>query len=245
MRSLLIAAGASSLLALSAAQAFSQDGAVTRDEVGQIVRDYLLENPEILIEMQTILEARQKQEQQAAQEEIIAQSSTTLFDSGYDGIVGNPDGDVTVVEFFDYNCGYCKRALADMEALVEENPNLRFVLKEFPILGPDSQKAHIVSMAFRKLMPEKYGEFHAQLLGSTGRADEASAIQIAVGLGADEAALREAMKDDAILAAISETYELANKLQITGTPSYVVGKELVFGAQGKDALSEKIKTATQ
>ncbi|WP_265518799.1 DsbA family protein [Nitratireductor luteus] len=245
MRKLLIAAGASSLLALSAAQAFSADNAVTRDDVGQIVREYLLDNPEILIEMQTILEDRQKQEQRIAQEQIIAQSSQTLFNSAYDGIVGNPDGDVTVVEFFDYNCGYCKRALSDMEALIEENPNLRFVMKEFPILGPDSQKAHVVSMAFRKLMPEKYAEFHTQLLGGTGRADEDSAIQVALGLGADETALREAMRDDAIVAAINETYELANKLQITGTPSYVVGKELVFGALGKDTLSEKIKTATQ
>ena len=118
-----------------------------------------------------------------------------IYKSAHDGIVGNPNGKVTIVEFFDYNCGYCKRAIEDMQAMTAADPDLRFVLKEFPILGPDSQKASVVSMAFHNLMPEKYGEFHNQLLGGHGRAGEATAIKIAVSLGADEAKLREAMKD--------------------------------------------------
>ena len=127
-----------------------------------------------------------------------------------------------------------------MQALTAADPDLRFVLKEFPILGPDSQKASVVSMAFHKLMPEKYGEFHNQLLGGHGRAGEASAIKIAVSLGADEAKLREAMKDPEINDIFNETYELANKLAITGTPSYVIGNEVVFGAQGRDVLDQKL-----
>ncbi|MBR7518288.1 thioredoxin domain-containing protein, partial [Mycobacterium tuberculosis] len=83
-----------------------------------------------------------------------------LFNSSLDAVFGNPKGDVTVVEFFDYNCGYCKRALPDMDALLKSDPKLRFVMKEFPILGPDSTKAHIVAKAFKALMPEKYLEFH-------------------------------------------------------------------------------------
>ena len=148
-----------------------------------------------------------------------------------------------IVEFYDYNCGYCKRAIEDMHALTKADPDLRFVLKEFPILGPDSQKAHVVSMAFRKMMPEKYGEFHDQLLGGQGRAGEASAIKIALALGADEKKLREEMKDPAIAEAFARTYELANKLAITGTPSYVVGNEVVFGALGQEVLAEKISAA--
>ena len=127
-----------------------------------------------------------------------------------------------------------------MQALTAADPELRFVLKEFPILGPDSQKASVVSMAFHKMMPEKYGEFHNQLLGGPGRAGEASAIKIAVSLGADEAKLREAMKDPEITEIFNETYELANKLSITGTPSYVVGNEVVFGAQGRDVLTRSL-----
>jgi protein-disulfide isomerase len=147
------------------------------------------------------------------------------------------------VEFYDYNCGFCKRAMEDMRALTKDDPDLRFVLKEFPILGPDSQKASVVSMAFHKMMPEKYGEFHNALLGGQGRATEAAAMKVAVSLGADEAKLRQAMKDPAIQEVFSKTYDLANKLTITGTPSYVVGNEVVFGALGQEVLAQKIAAA--
>jgi protein-disulfide isomerase len=160
--------------------------------------------------------------------------------SATDGILGNPEGSVTLVEFFDYNCGYCKRALADMDGMLAADPDLKFVLKEFPILGPDSQKAHVVSMAFRSLHPDLYPEFHRRLLGASGRADEASAIALAVELGADEAALRREMGNPAIGEAFARTYELADRLAITGTPSYVVGDEVVFGALGQEILTEKV-----
>lgn len=218
-------------------------GDLDKKQVEKIVREYLLDNPELLIEMQGALEAKQKEEQRVAHVEVIKQSKDEIFNSPFDGIVGNPDGKTTIVEFYDYNCGYCKRAQADMLALTKANPDLRFVLKEFPILGPDSQKAHVVSMAFRKLMPEKYGEFHDKLLGGESRAGEDNAIKIAVELGANEAKLREAMKDPTIIDAFNRTYELANRLQISGTPSYVVGNEVVFGALGQDVLAEKIAAA--
>ncbi|WP_336056448.1 DsbA family protein [Nitratireductor sp. CH_MIT9313-5] len=246
MKRYLLAASTVAMLALPASGALAQDGAVeTREDVEGIVRDYLLNNPEILLEMQTVLEQRQQEQQAVAQSKIIEEASDRLYESSYDGVIGNPDASVTVVEFFDYNCGFCKRALADMEALIAENDDVKFVLKEFPILGPDSQQAHIVSMAFQKLMPEKYEEFHTRLLRLDARADESAAMTIAKDLGADDAALREAMKDPQIMASFSDTFELANALQITGTPSYVVGKEVVFGALGKDVLVEKIKQAAQ
>lgn len=218
-------------------------GSIDRKEVELIVRDYLLNNPEILLEVQQALETRQKEEQRISQLEVIKQAKDEIFSAAHDGVVGNPDGKITIVEFYDYNCGYCKRALEDMHALTAQDPDLRFVLKEFPILGPDSQKAHVVSQAFLKLMPEKYGEFHDQLLSGQGRAGEASAIKLAVSLGADETRLREAMQDPAINEAFARTYDLANKLAITGTPSYVVGNEVVFGALGKEVLAEKIAAA--
>ena len=135
-----------------------------RKAVETIVREYLLANPELLLEVQQALDAKQKEQQSIAQKAIIEGAKDKIFKSAHDGIVGNPDGKVTIVEFFDYNCGYCKRAIEDMQALTAADPDLRFVLKEFPILGPDSQKASVVSMAFHKMMPEKYGEFHNQLL---------------------------------------------------------------------------------
>ncbi|MDH6232931.1 protein-disulfide isomerase [Mesorhizobium soli] len=230
----------------SSAQAASvqtADAQLDRKAVESIVRDYLLDNPEILVDVQNSLEQKREAAQRVAHRETIEEDKAQIFNSAYDGVVGNPNGKVTIVEFYDYNCGYCKRAQHDMQALTASDPDLRFVLKEFPILGPDSQKAHVVSMAFRALEPEKYGEFHNQLLGGQGRASEDSAIKIALSLGVDEAKLRQEMKNPAIVEAFSKTYDLANKLAISGTPSYVVGNEVVFGALGKDALAEKISAA--
>ncbi|MEW9834926.1 DsbA family protein [Mesorhizobium marinum] len=221
----------------------SADGTVDRSQVETIIRGYLLENPEILIEMQQALETEQREEQRVANLEVIKAAKADIFNASYDGIVGNPDGKTTIVEFYDYNCGYCKRAQEDMLTLTAADPDLRFVLKEFPILGPDSSKAHVVSMAFRALMPEKYGDFHNQLLGAPGRATEATAMKIALSLGADEGKLREEMKNPEIAAAFEKTYELANRLAITGTPSYVVGSEVVFGALGHEVLAQKIAEA--
>lgn len=218
-------------------------GTVDRVEVEGIVRDYLLANPAILREMQTLLDVQDKENERLAQIQVIADAKAEIFNAGYDGYVGNPDGKVTIVEFYDYNCGFCKRAQDDMLKLTAADPDVRFVLKEFPILGQDSQKAHVVSMAFRTLMPEKFADFHNQLLGGAGRATEDAAIKIALALGADEAKLREEMKNPAIQESFNKTYELASKLSITGTPSYVVGNEVVFGALGLDVLSEKIELA--
>lgn len=215
-----------------------------RKEIELIVRDYLVDNPEILIDMQTALEEKQREQQQVAQGEVIRNAADQLFHSGYDGIVGNPDGDKTVVEFFDYNCGYCARALDDMQAMVDADPELRFVLKEFPIFGDKSHGAHVVSMAVHKIAPDKYAAFHAQLLGGEGQADEAAAMAIAGSLGIDEAQLREAMQSPEIEAAFRQTYDLANQLQISGTPSYVIGDEVVAGALGRDMLTQKVETAT-
>lgn len=217
-----------------------QEAEVDRDAIETIVREYLLKNPEIMLEVQTALETKQQEEQRLTQTATITEQSAEIFNASYDGIVGNPDGSVTVVEFFDYNCGFCKRAMADMDEMVKEDADLRFVLKEFPILGPDSQKAHIVSMAFRALHPDKYADFHRDLLNKPGRAGEEKALRIALDLGADEAAIREEMNNSQIQEAFAKTYELANALSITGTPSYVVGDEVVFGALGQAVLTEKV-----
>lgn len=216
-----------------------------RAAIENIVREYLIANPEVLLEAQEALEAKQQEQQRLAGLDTIRQNKDALFNSSFDGVVGNPDGKVTIVEFYDYNCGFCKRAMEDMDALTKADPDLRFVLKEFPILSADSQKASIVSMAFHLMQPEKYGEFHRALMGAEGRATEEEAIKVAVSLGADEAELREKMKDPSIPQALSATYELATKLSVTGTPSYVVGEEVVFGALGKDVLAEKVAAARE
>lgn len=237
---LALAVGSAGVAAADDAAGQPFGSAAEKAAIEAIVHDYLVKNPEVLIEIQQALEKKQSEAQKLAQEKAIGERADSIFRSASDGFVGNPDGKITIVEFFDYNCHFCKGALEDMQGLVKNNKDLRFVLKEFPILGPDSQKASIVSMAFKSLMPEKYGEFHSQLLGGDGRADEARAVAIAVSLGADEAALRKAMADPALLQGFTETYDLANRLAITGTPSYVLGNEVVFGALGEAVLQEKV-----
>ena len=171
-------------LAAVTAPAATAEGA-DKAEIEKIVREYLLANPEILVEVQDALTAKREKQEKVARDKAIAASGAAIFASTADAVIGNPKGDVTVVEFYDYNCGYCKRALNDMDAMVKADPNLRFVLKEYPILGEDSLKAHVVAQAFKKLMPDKYGDFHRTLL--TGeRATEDSAIAVAVLLGANE-----------------------------------------------------------
>lgn len=243
-----VAVSGAALVAMGSDRLSAQEsggGQLSRSQVETIVREYLLANPEILLDVQERLAAKQQEERQSAIQGEIATASDQIFNNPHDMVLGNPDGDVTIVEFFDYNCGYCRRALTDMEALLASDANLRFILKEFPILGPESQEAHVVSLAFRNLMPEQYEEYHKRLLGTDGRANEETAMRAALDLGADEAALREEMENPQIGERINETYELANRLQINGTPAYVIGNEVVPGAIGHDVLTEKIAEARQ
>jgi protein-disulfide isomerase len=240
MRKLILSAV--SALAMSASLAVPTHAEGTnRAEVEKIIKEYLLANPEILVEVQSASTAKREKEDKIARDKVLSESSADIFSASADAIIGNPKGDVTVVEFYDYNCGYCKRALTDMNAMVKADPNLRFVLKEYPILGEDSVKAHIVAQSFRKLMPEKYGEFHRELLGGGGRADEARAMQVAVALGAKEADVRKGMEDPAIGSLFDKNHQLAESLNITGTPSYVIKDDVVFGALGADVLTQKVE----
>ena len=230
-------------LVSSAAAAEQSVPALDKAQVEAIVHDYLVNHPEVLLEAQAALEKKQNEQQQAAQAAAIKDSAKEIYHAKWDGVLGNPGGKVTIVEFFDYNCHFCRGALKDMQNIIANEKDVRFVLKEFPVLGPDSQRASIVSMAFKKLMPEKYGEFHQKLLGSESRADEASAIKIAVSLGANDKALRQAMKDPSIVQDFSKTFELADKLAINGTPTYIVDNQVISGALGQKVLDEKLAEA--
>lgn len=211
-----------------------------KEEIGAFIKEYLLANPEILLDVQDALQEKQQEAQKAQALAAIAGNAQAIFSSPYDISLGNAEGDVTVVEFFDYNCGYCKRALDDMDEIIAADGNVRFVLKELPILGPDSLAAHKVSAAVRDLAPEKYGDFHRALLSADSRATEESSIAVAETLGLSEADIRRTMEEKPHDDAVRETYSLANTLGITGTPSYVIASETVFGAVGADTIGEKI-----
>jgi protein-disulfide isomerase len=241
----LISSSAIALVALLApvAPASALDD-TQKKEIGEFIREYLIEHPEVMIEVQQALEMKQYQARLKQAEVAVQENHAEIFGSTNDMSLGNPNGKITIVEFFDYNCGYCKRALSDMDTIIKSNPDVRFVLKELPILGPASVAAHKVSNAFRKLAPEKYADFHRKLLGGEERADEDVAIEVATSLGVPEDKLRAEMaKDDDSDAQATEL--LARKLGISGTPSYVVGNEAIFGAIGAEAINQKIANVGQ
>lgn len=207
------------------------------------IRDHLLANPEIIRDAINELQRREAEEELAAQATMISDDKDRIFESSHQVVLGNPEGDVTLVEFFDYNCGYCKRAHADMKQLIEEDGNLRVVLKEFPVLGEASMEAAQVSIAVRIAAPDKAAEFHDILLLNSGQVNGARALAVAEDMGLDVAKIREAMRSDEVKATIDEAYELAENLSLTGTPSYVTAKEVVVGAVGFDTLKAKIDDA--
>jgi protein-disulfide isomerase len=211
-----------------------------KEEIGAFIKDYLIAHPEIMLDVQDALEKKQQQARLSQANMAVDANHDAIFNAPDDISLGNPKGDVTVVEFFDYNCGYCRHALSDMDALIKKDPNIRFVLKEFPILGPDSVAAHKVSDALRKLAPEKYPAFHHAMLSEKGRATEASAIETAVSLGLNEAEIRKTMADSPDDDSVQQAYALAQSIGITGTPSYIVGNEAVFGAVGAATMGQKI-----
>lgn len=233
-----------SAVAIAASLAFVQPAAALDDqqkkEFGEFIKEYLVEHPEVLLDAQAALEKKQDAARLAQSSQAVTQNKDAIFNSKNDVSIGNPKGDITVVEFFDYNCTYCRHALGDMETLLKQDTNVRFVLKEFPILGPDSVAASRVSDAFRKLAPEKYAAFHRALLGSDGRASEDSAIEVASSLGVSEAAIRAEMAKSPNTDSVKATYQLATDLNVTGTPAYIIGNETISGAIGLEAIQQKI-----
>jgi protein-disulfide isomerase len=204
------------------------------------IRDYLVNNPEVIREAVTELERRRIEAEAALQAETIALFEQELLHSPRQAVVGNPDGDVTLVEFFDYNCTYCRHALEDMNRLITEDPNLRIVLKEFPVLGPGSVEAAQVAAALNIVAPEKYWDFHNLLLGSGVSASSQAALDAAAQVGVDPAQLQPLLEDPAVIAAIEESYTVADALGLNGTPTYILGTEVIVGAVGYDQLVSSI-----
>ena len=221
------------------AQNFSAD---QRKEIESIIKSYLLEHPEVMQDVMAELDKRQQVADAEKHRAAVVENKATLFTSPHQVVLGNPQGDVTMVEFFDYNCGYCKRALPDMLTLLKTDSNLKFVLKEFPVLGEGSVEAAHVAVAARMqdTTGKKYIEFHQKLLGSRGPADKARALAVAKEVGFDMARIEKDMSSDEVKRTIDEDMKLADALGVNGTPSYVVGDEVVVGAVGLDALREKI-----
>lgn len=229
------------------------------DEVGEIVKGYLIRHPEAIGEI--FAEALKHRAPKAAasgstasatgaeavseRRAAIAENGAALFSSPHQVTLGNQHGDVTLVEFFDYSCGFCKRALSDMLALVKDDPNLKIVLKEFPILGPGSVEAARIAVAVRMQDADgqKYPAFHQKLLGSPGPASKEKALATAKEAGLDMTRLENDVASEEVAETLAEDSTLAAAMGIRGTPGYVVGDNVVLGAVGLAALKQQIDAA--
>ncbi len=204
-----------------------------RRAIEQVVRDYILEHPEILPEAMENLQKRETSKQLAGVREAVEKPFPGA-------VLGNPEGKVTLVEFTDFACGYCRQSVADVEALVAQNPDLRVVIRELPILSPESAEA--AKMALAAARQGKYEAFHHAMFAA-GRPNARTIEAAAKAAGVDLAKARVAMKDPAIEAELNSNLELARQLGFNGTPSWIVGDEVISGAVGKDKLAEAISAA--
>jgi protein-disulfide isomerase len=227
---------------LASAQTFND---AQRGEIETIIKNYLLTHPEILEDVSAELTKRQTAAEAQKHQAAVEKNASLIFNSPRGVMLGNKDGDVTFVEFFDYNCGYCKRAMTDMLDLMKSDPKLKVVLKDFPVLGPGSVEAAQVAVAVKMQdqTGKKYLDFHQKLLGGRGQADKARALAVAKEAGLDMARLEKDMTSPEVRATLEENFKLAEEMGMNGTPSYVIGKQVVVGAVGLDKLKEAVGVA--
>ena len=222
------------------AAAAPQDmAAIDADVLNPMIESYLMSDPKILQRMSVALDTTLQAEEREQATTAIASMQDAIFNDPDQVVLGNPDGDVTLVEFFDYNCGYCRAAVPDMAALLAEDPNLRIVLKEFPILSNESIDAARVAVLVGKADVD-YWTFHETLFTSRSQVDKQVALAAAADLGLSPVALELDMGTDAVAKAIQTSYEIARALNITGTPTYIIGNEIIPGAIGIDELRTRI-----
>ncbi|BBU59609.1 MULTISPECIES: DsbA family protein [Rhodobacterales] len=229
------------LVALTPLPTLAQD--LDEARIKELVLEAIRENPEIVMEAVAILEQRQAGAQADAQARALDTQRELIENDPNAPVLGNPDGDVTVVEFFDYNCPYCRRVKPEVRALIDADPNIRLVYREWPILGDGSVFAAKAALAARK--QGKYEDFHWAMMGNEGRAEEASVLRVAEEVGLDIEQLRADMDAPEVEDHIATSMQLTQALGFNGTPSFVIGDALVPGFVETDQLAKLVAEARQ
>ncbi len=214
---------------------------MSEERIKELVLEAIRENPGIVFEAAQLFEEQQQASQAQAAAQVLETEKATLENDPNAPVLGNPEGDVTVVEFFDYNCPYCRRVKPEMEALLASDTNVRIVYREWPILGEGSVFAARAALASRN--QGKYEEFHWAMMGMNERADEASVLQVAEDIGLDVAQLRRDMDAPEVEEHIQTSMRLSQSLGFNGTPSFVIGDSLAPGLITADQLIELVKQA--
>ncbi len=234
---------AGGFLQFPTARASSDDiSAGQKTAIEKIIRDYLLKNPEVLLEAKEAYDRKAEEQQMATMKKLVAENREALFRTAADPTFGPKDADVTVVEFFDYNCGYCRQAMGDVTKLIATDKKIKFVFKEFPIFGENSEAVSKLALAAHK--QGKYWEMHQGLYERKGqdKADPAVALLIARDLGLDVAKLQKDAESPEVLAELTATRNLAEKMGIQGTPHFIIGDNIIPGAPRNlyEMMSEQI-----
>ncbi|MDY0883708.1 DsbA family protein [Dongia soli] len=211
------------------------------EALGPIIEQYLLDHPEVIVKAVGRLQQKQAAAKDADFQTTIASQQQQLFNSLSSPVLGNPKGDVTMVEFFDYKCPYCKRVADDVIKLIEDDPNVRVVFKEFPILGPDSQVAALAALAANK--QGRYSAFHKAAMKHRGAFTKDVVVQIGKDVGLDTDKLQSDMTDPALMAEIEANRAMADKLGIDGTPGFIIGTQKVPGAITLDDMKQLVSKA--
>ncbi|MDD7971145.1 DsbA family protein [Roseinatronobacter alkalisoli] len=212
-------------------------------EFGEKVRSYLLQNPEVIFEAVAEYEMRNTASQADMDLALIDANYDKIFNDGYSWVGGNPDGDLTLVEFMDYQCGFCKRAYPEVTSFLEQDGNVRLIIKEFPILGPESELASRFAIAVKQLAgDDAYGEVHSALIQYEGRYTPELLTSLAEDMGLDGNDVLAMLDDDSITEILSENRMLAQRLQISGTPSFIMETEFLRGFVPADTLAMVAET---
>jgi protein-disulfide isomerase len=235
-----------SLFFLATAPLNAADDAMTseqRREVEEIVRQYLKENPTVILEAIEALRAQQQQMTEKRTQQTLVSLQSQIKNAAASPVDGNPDGDITIVEFFDYRCGFCRRVMPQVQELLKTDGNIKLVLKEFPILGQDSVFASKISLSAWKIDKEKYNGLHVALMQSKGRLSETKVLRLAEEQGYDSEELRKNINDPEISLEIRQNLEIARSLDISGTPAFIIGKRVIPGIIDLETMRKLILEA--
>ena len=201
-----------------------------KEAFGTAVRDYLMANPEVLIESITVLETRRAAEAVQNDQVLVENNKDAIFNDGHSWVGGNPEGDLTLVEFVDYRCGYCRKVNPELEALIKDDGNIRFILKEFPILGEESDLASRFAISVQQLTDaDTYKRIHDQLIALRGPVNLESLSAIATEAKLDAPAIINRMNTEEVSAVLRENRQLAERMGIQGTPTFIIGPEMLRG----------------
>lgn len=230
------------ILAFSA-PAIASDSALDAKEINKIIKSYILDNPEVLIESLESFEVRQRDEQMKKAQMAVKDRKEDLFADEHSPSIGPEDADITIVEFFDYNCGYCKKALNDLSTVLKDDDNIRVVFKEFPVLSPESHEAAKWSLASN--MQGKYFDFHQALMMHRGQKNKDAFKKIADDLGLDFEKLEKDSQSARVKSTLDEMRDLAGALGVRGTPGFVINDQLYPGWIPADRMKDEIAKKRQ